>query len=403
MAEEVKEPLVDRLTAPLPTNIRAYIRGVAKETTPVNEQFFNSEDIMSIRKAAAMSIAQKKENINSLLAAMEEVQKNTDLYRLPKDDVVEIQEVKGKPFKQWKFKFPNIDEWFTSLPIDPDSGDFLERVDPEEYKKQVAKLVKERDDPSPKEIIIGYDQWNRLTEGEPRNIFDIIDTFRNPDRRMLTTIGMGRLDRQEDGSYVLTDRYNFNLNSVPESTSTIYQFLHKAGEKIIGETEDKTINKGYDIRVNIGPMSDWNRMEKPVDVEKLHDELENDEGFSPKVYKDTEGFDTIGFGHKVRPGEDWSKGITREEASKLLEKDTLEARTQAESLPYWGKLNDPQQRAVTNMIFNLGFAGFKKFKKTNKLLEEGRFEDASKEMLNSKWSTQVGARADRLSEMIASA
>ena len=49
--------------------------------------------------------------------------------------------------------------------------------------------------------------------------------------------------------------------------------------------------------------------------------LKEREGFGPKVYQDTNNVDTIGYGHVVKPGEDWSKGITEEKATELLKED----------------------------------------------------------------------------------
>lgn len=137
-----------------------------------------------------------------------------------------------------------------------------------------------------------------------------------------------------------------------------------------------------------------------LDESKFYSQLAKHEGFSAKVYKDSEGFDTIGFGHKVKPGEDWSKGITKEEAMLLLQQDAAEAIGYARTLPYWEQLNAMQKNVIAEMIFNLGFNGFKKFKKTNQLLEQGKFEEASKEMLKSKWAKQVKGRALTLSKQL---
>ncbi|MHB9147969.1 MAG: lysozyme, partial [Candidatus Amoebophilus sp.] len=49
------------------------------------------------------------------------------------------------------------------------------------------------------------------------------------------------------------------------------------------------------------------------------------EGCSLKVYKDVAGIETIGYGHVVRPGEDFSKEITHKKALELLHQDAEEA------------------------------------------------------------------------------
>lgn len=139
---------------------------------------------------------------------------------------------------------------------------------------------------------------------------------------------------------------------------------------------------------------------EPMDENKLLDKIKKSEGFSDKVYKDSEGFDTIGYGHKVKPGEDWSKGITEKEAEELARKDMSEAISNAKKLKYWDKLSSNRQDAVAEMIYNLGYSGFKGFKRANKHLEQGKYDLAAAELLNSKWASQVKGRARNLANEI---
>ena len=53
--------------------------------------------------------------------------------------------------------------------------------------------------------------------------------------------------------------------------------------------------------------------------------LTSEEGFRDKIYNDQAGKPTIGYGHKILDGEDFSKGITRDAAAALLAKDVGEA------------------------------------------------------------------------------
>ena len=50
--------------------------------------------------------------------------------------------------------------------------------------------------------------------------------------------------------------------------------------------------------------------------------------------------------------------------------------------------------------FNLGPAGLLKFGRTLSAVEQGDYETAAVEMLDSRWAGQVGQRATRLSEMM---
>lgn len=131
----------------------------------------------------------------------------------------------------------------------------------------------------------------------------------------------------------------------------------------------------------------------------ISEELIRDEGEVLHAYQDTEGFLTIGVGRlidKRRGG-----GITREEALYLLQNDILRKMEDLDrELPWWKKLSQVRQRVLLNMCFNLGIGGLLKFKNTLAAVESGRYEEAAKGMMASKWAKQVGARAERLAKMM---
>ncbi|MDE2015974.1 MAG: glycoside hydrolase family protein [Patescibacteria group bacterium] len=133
-----------------------------------------------------------------------------------------------------------------------------------------------------------------------------------------------------------------------------------------------------------------------MDIQKLKDMLIRHEGLRNKPYADTRGFQTIGVGRNLD-----TVGITREEAEYLLENDI--GRTQAacrDNFDWFENLTDNRKMAVIDMVFNMGLGKFFEFKKTIAYIEQGDFNAASEEMLNSAWSVQVGARAKELSEMM---
>lgn len=131
----------------------------------------------------------------------------------------------------------------------------------------------------------------------------------------------------------------------------------------------------------------------------ISEELIRDEGEVLHAYQDTEGFWTLGVGRlidKRRGG-----GITHEEALYLLQNDILRKMEDLDrELPWWRKLSPVRQRVMLNMCFNLGIWGLLKFKKTLAAVESGRYEEASRGMLASKWAKQVGERAERLALMM---
>lgn len=77
------------------------------------------------------------------------------------------------------------------------------------------------------------------------------------------------------------------------------------------------------------------------------------EGIRNKVYKDVAGKDTIGVGHLVRPGEDWSKGISNEQAKAVLAKDIAESQAAVDKLVKV-PINSGQRDALTDFVFGFG-------------------------------------------------
>ena len=73
------------------------------------------------------------------------------------------------------------------------------------------------------------------------------------------------------------------------------------------------------------------------------------------------GSNTIGYGHKIKEGEDFSKGISISKAKELLTKDTLDAYRRAYnsyknkySVDDWNKLSNKSKVALTELSFNIG-------------------------------------------------
>ena len=125
-------------------------------------------------------------------------------------------------------------------------------------------------------------------------------------------------------------------------------------------------------------------------------DIKRHEGFRSKVYKCTEGYDTIGYGFAIKDleiDEDIAELILMKKIKKLLERIIS-------SFEWFEGSPDEIKYVVTNMCYQLGVTGFSKFKKTIYLFETEQYEEASSEMLDSLWAKQTPNRAKELSSIV---
>lgn len=127
--------------------------------------------------------------------------------------------------------------------------------------------------------------------------------------------------------------------------------------------------------------------------ELLRSDLTAMEGRKPYAYKDSEGFWTIGVGHLV----DKEKGGKLPEPiiDALLDHDIDSVISQLDKeLPWWKSRSESVQRAMANMVFQMGLAGVLKFKTMLSCLQAGDYAGAKKAALDSLWARQTPNRAD---------
>ncbi|MEI5996839.1 glycoside hydrolase family protein [Paraburkholderia bengalensis] len=142
----------------------------------------------------------------------------------------------------------------------------------------------------------------------------------------------------------------------------------------------------------------------PDNEAQLIEELRRDEGVRYVPYRDTKGIPTTGVGHNLQASPlpaGWSYPLTDAQVDTLLHADLANVYHDLNtSLPWWADLNDVRQRVICNMCFNLGMSKLTGFKNTLAAMRQGRWTDAAAGMLNSAWASQVGARAQRLAQMM---
>jgi len=132
-----------------------------------------------------------------------------------------------------------------------------------------------------------------------------------------------------------------------------------------------------------------------MDRQLLRSQLERHEGLRLKVYQDTVGKATIGYGRNLD-----DVGITRVEADLLLASDIEKVERQLQTIDEYLALDPVRQTVIANMAFNLGFYGLMQFKRMWAAIGREDYMEASKQMLSSKWARQVGTRAVELSEIM---
>jgi len=129
----------------------------------------------------------------------------------------------------------------------------------------------------------------------------------------------------------------------------------------------------------------------------IKDQLYLHESLRLYPYLDTVGKWTIGIGRNIS-----DKGITLTTAYQMLDEDIAECVADLSTFTWWLGLDEVRQKVLIDMRFNLGAAGLRGFKNTLKAIADGRYEEASRRMLQSLWARQVKGRAVRLSNMMAS-
>ena len=137
--------------------------------------------------------------------------------------------------------------------------------------------------------------------------------------------------------------------------------------------------------------------------------IKEHEGKKPKLYRDTLGILTVGYGHncKDKPLDHnlmtflaGGGSLTDDQCETLLDQDLEPVVSELQNFDWFDGLSYNRQSALCDMVFNLGMPRFLGFHRMLEAIESGDFDRASQEMLTSEWATQVGHRALTLARMI---
>ena len=141
-----------------------------------------------------------------------------------------------------------------------------------------------------------------------------------------------------------------------------------------------------------------------MDIEKLREQLEIDEGVVHEIYLDHLGYPTFGIGHLVTdtdPEYGANVGTKVDEARciEAFDKDVETVIADCHVLyPDFDDLPEEVQQIVANMMFNMGRPRLSKFKGMKRGVDAKDWNAAADEMVDSAWNRQVTNRANRLVE-----
>ena len=129
--------------------------------------------------------------------------------------------------------------------------------------------------------------------------------------------------------------------------------------------------------------------------ESLEEMIQRHEGCRHLPYQDSLGVWTVGYGHNLE------QPLSHAAVLHIFRDDLNEAMNNClHAFPWFADLTPARAHALIDMCFNLGLPRFQKFAKFLKAMEQGEYETAANEMLESLWAKQVKSRALELAAMI---
>jgi len=165
-------------------------------------------------------------------------------------------------------------------------------------------------------------------------------------------------------------------------------------------------------------------------MKTLLENIKLSEGYSSVSYKDTLGFDTIGYGTKLPLSGKEARMVVDDlketyidkkvienalinilttnkiRISKIVASDLLRNRVNITvdnlqlRLPFIKTLPKEIENVLYEMAYQMGVDGLLEFHNTINFLKDGKYAEASVEMLDSRWAEQTSNRAKKLSDVV---
>ena len=138
--------------------------------------------------------------------------------------------------------------------------------------------------------------------------------------------------------------------------------------------------------------------------EEVKERIKKHEGFVNKIYLDSLGKATIGYGHLITPNDNFEEGVeySKELLDEVFNRDFLIAKRNADELLQDISIVENAHGIIIEMVFQLGKTGVSKFKKMFTALSVGDYNEAANQMLDSQWRKQTPKRCEELAEQMRS-
>ena len=142
----------------------------------------------------------------------------------------------------------------------------------------------------------------------------------------------------------------------------------------------------------------------------IYQQIMRDEGNRPRPYMDCcgefwrdctcepkfRGHLSIGIGRNLE-----DNGVVPSEAFAMFQNDVTTAKKELSAHLAWtDTLDDARYAVFVNLVFNMGVGRLLGFKRMLAAARSANWNEAAKELLDSRYAEQVGARAVRLAEQL---
>ena len=131
-------------------------------------------------------------------------------------------------------------------------------------------------------------------------------------------------------------------------------------------------------------------------MDDLLKRIKHHEGFRSRVYKCTEGYDTIAYGFAIKDlelDEDLAEEILLRKVEKLISRVR-------KKFNWLDTVPPAVQGVIVEMSYQMGVSGVSKFKKALHAMQMFQWKLAADELLDSRWAKQTPNRAKELSNII---